>query len=77
MAQELQLIVNGRERKIQVDPPLCLSSVLNALELKADRIAVEQNGRIVRRSAWQDTPVGNGDKLEVVHFVGGGASTLL
>jgi len=33
---------------------------------------VEHNGAIVQRAGWTDTPVASGDRLEVVHFVGGG-----
>jgi thiamine biosynthesis protein ThiS len=42
------------------------------LGIKADRIAVERNGEIARRSEWATTPVQNGDRLEIVQFVGGG-----
>ena len=72
MATELKLIVNGLERVVTVDEPASLAAVLVALELKPDRIAVEHNGRIARRAAWGETPVQAHDKLEIVHFVGGG-----
>jgi sulfur carrier protein len=42
------------------------------MALKGDRIAVEHNGQIVQRARWSDTPIASGDRLEVVHFVGGG-----
>jgi sulfur carrier protein len=42
------------------------------MALKGDRIAVEHNGQIVQRANWAETPVSSGDRLEVVHFVGGG-----
>ena len=41
--------------------------------LKPDRIAVEHNGSIVSRPAWPTTPIADGDKFEIVHFVGGGS----
>jgi sulfur carrier protein len=41
--------------------------------LKGDRVAVELNGEIVPRAHWVETIVEEGDRLEVVHFVGGGA----
>ncbi len=50
-----------------------LGTVVAALELKADRVAVEWNGEIVGRKRWDEVTVASGDKLEVVHFVGGGA----
>jgi thiamine biosynthesis protein ThiS len=40
--------------------------------MKGDRVAVELNREIVPRPAWPSTPLTNGDKLEIVHFVGGG-----
>ena len=39
---------------------------------KADRVAVELNREIVARARWAETPVREGDQLEIVHFVGGG-----
>lgn len=74
MAEELRIIVNGRERHLAEFPePGSLQQVLAALDLKADRIAVEHNGEIAPRAAWPTTPVVSGDRLEVVHFVGGGS----
>ena len=40
--------------------------------MKLDRVAVELNLEIVSRTQWETTTLKNGDKLEVVHFVGGG-----
>lgn len=39
---------------------------------KADRVAVEHNGTILRREDFSATPLADGDRLEVVRFVGGG-----
>jgi thiamine biosynthesis protein ThiS len=44
--------------------------------MKPDRVAVELNLEIVPRSQWETTALKNGDKLEVVHFVGGGSTDL-
>ena len=71
---DLELVVNGQARVVTVEGPATLGSVLGALQLKADRIAVEHNGRIARRSAWGETAVQAGDKLDIVHFVGGGGA---
>jgi sulfur carrier protein len=35
-------------------------------------VAVEHNGKIVPRTEWTETPLSDGDRLEIVHFVGGG-----
>jgi len=72
MRSDLELTVNGQLRGVAVEEPATLAAVLAALELKADRIAVEHNGRIAPRTAWGTTPVATMDKLEIVHFVGGG-----
>jgi thiamine biosynthesis protein ThiS len=49
-----------------------VDGLIAVLEIKADRIAVERNGEIVRRSEWAATRVLGGDRFEIVHFVGGG-----
>jgi thiamine biosynthesis protein ThiS len=45
--------------------------------MKPDRVAVELNRDLVPRDRWQATRLTDGDKLEIVHFVGGGSSTAL
>ena len=40
--------------------------------MKADRVAVELNRDIVPRDRWAETALNEGDRLEIVHFVGGG-----
>lgn len=49
-----------------------VSSLVEQLGLKSDRLAIELNRDIVPRVRWQETPLQDGDKLEIVHFVGGG-----
>jgi sulfur carrier protein len=69
----LTLVVNGQERAFEkLAPPVTLATVIAAMDLKGDRVAVEHNGMIVQRTGWSETPVTPGDRLEVVHFVGGG-----
>jgi thiamine biosynthesis protein ThiS len=66
----MQIVLNGQSREF---PSLAnLQDLIAALELKGDRIAVEHNGNIVSRTEWPNTPVAEGDRFEVVHFVGGG-----
>ena len=66
-------MLNGQAREVALDPERAtLESLIAALAMKADRIAVERNGEIVRRADWAATPVRSGDRLEIVHFVGGG-----
>ena len=49
-----------------------IADVLARLELTGKRIAVERNGEVVPRSRYADTPVAQGDRLEIVGAVGGG-----
>jgi sulfur carrier protein len=73
MVSTLTVQLNGQARTLEgVSDPSPLDAVIVALELKTDRVAVELNGEIVRRSAWAETAVRGGDRLEIVHFVGGG-----
>ena len=69
----LKLILNGHDRELpELNAGASLTEVVTALGLKADRIAVERNGEIAPRASWGAARVSAGDKLEVVHFVGGG-----
>jgi sulfur carrier protein len=73
MPTPLTIQLNGQLRTLEaLESPSLLSLVISALELKADRIAVEHNGEIVTRTAWPTAKIATGDRLEIVHFVGGG-----
>jgi sulfur carrier protein len=62
--------LNGEQREIPEG--LTLADLLEWLKLPADRVAVERNLEIVPRERWRATRMEAGDRLEVVHFVGGG-----
>ena len=62
--------LNGESREVPED--LTLAALLDWLKLPADRVAVERNREIVARNRWSETRIQAGDRLEVVHFVGGG-----
>jgi len=66
----MQLIINGQPQTVQEN--LSLSELIAQLNMKAERVAVERNGVIVPRNDWPQTALQNGDRLEIVHFVGGG-----
>jgi sulfur carrier protein len=73
MFAALTIQLNGQHRTFsELTSPADLASVVTSLGLKADRIAVEHNGEIVSRAAWAQAQVAEGDRLEIVHFVGGG-----
>lgn len=66
----MKLQINGEDRDFPA--PLSLLALLEQLGMKADRVAVELNRSIVPREQWANTTLGEGDRLEIVHFVGGG-----
>jgi sulfur carrier protein len=69
----LVLNVNGQTRTfVELTSPVRLAEVVEQMKLKADHVAVELNGEIAPRARWSEVPVSSGDRLEVVHFVGGG-----
>jgi thiamine biosynthesis protein ThiS len=66
----MKLQINGDERDFTA--PLTLSGLVEQLGMKQDRVAVELNRDIVPRDRWLQTTLSDGDRLEIVHFVGGG-----
>lgn len=69
----MNLLINGHPREFpNLSSGATVQDLLTALALKADRVAVEHNGSIVSRNSWTATPISDGDKFEIVHFVGGG-----
>jgi sulfur carrier protein len=69
----LTLTLNGQRRAFDnLSETANLEELIGALGLKGDRVAVEHNGEIVARSGWSETALREEDRLEVVHFVGGG-----
>jgi sulfur carrier protein len=68
---EMKLIINGQERSFA---PITLSLLVEQLGVKQDRVAVELNLNIVPREQWAKTNLVEGDRLEIVHFVGGGVA---
>ena len=70
----MQLVLNGQSREFsQLLSGAHLQDLIVELGLKGDRIAIEHNGDIVPRAEWANTGVSEGDRLEIVHFVGGGS----
>lgn len=66
----ITIIINGEPRELAED--LDLESLIEHLSLPHKLIAVELNNNVISRSEWAAVKVNDGDKLEVVHFVGGG-----
>ena len=68
----MQVMINGVDRTVKA--PLTLAALLEQLGLKLDRVAVEYNKSIIPRPQWAETTLAEGDRLEIVQFVGGGVS---
>ena len=67
----MTITLNGESKEITAGASLV--DVLNLLELKPERLAIELNRKIIRRANWDSTTLHEGDKIEIVHFVGGGS----
>ena len=68
----MQIQVNGERHELR-DESL-LSDLLKELSLALERVAVELNSQVVRRKEWPNTILRDGDRVEIVHFVGGGGN---
>ena len=69
-ASDLRIIVNGEDREIPEGTTL--SQLIQSLGLMPERVAIELNRAVVRRADWERIVLREGDRLEIVHFVGGG-----
>ena len=69
----MNLIINGDERTFS--SPLTLARLVEELGMKPDRVAIELNRNLVPRQQWPETSLSEGDRLEIVHFVGGGSTS--
>ena len=66
----MTIFINGEAREL--DGVSTLAGLLDALDLPKQRVAIELNKHVIRKQDWDSTTVANNDKIEVVHFVGGG-----
>ena len=67
----MRVFINGESKEISGTPSL--AELIDQLDLPAARIAIELNRDVVRRSDWSSTMLQDGDRIEIVHFVGGGS----
>jgi sulfur carrier protein len=73
----MKLSINGQDREFsELDREPRLALLVELLKMKSDRIAIERNGNIMPRSTWADVTLKDGDRLELVQFVGGGMDSL-
>lgn len=66
----MQVQINGEVREVADE--LKLSDLVTELSLAPERVAIELNKQVVRRNQWPTTALADGDRIEIVHFVGGG-----
>ena len=66
----MQITINGEKR--QLESELSLRELLEKFDLPRERVAVELNRQVVRKKDWQNIRINDFDKIEVIHFVGGG-----
>lgn len=66
----MKLTINGEAKD---SAATTLAALIESLGMKPDRVAIELNREIVPRGQWAETKLADGDRLEIVHFVGGGA----
>ena len=68
---EIAIVINGEPRRIAAGSSI--AEMLMRIGFNPKKVAVERNREIVPRSTLGDVPLAEGDVLEIVHFVGGGA----
>ena len=71
MADTIRVELNGKEREVRAG--LTVSDLLAVLDLEPGLVVVERNREILARARYHEVAVREGDRLELVHFVGGGA----
>ena len=70
----MQIIVNGESQ--ERDYPLTVTSLLKSLDLRSEQVAVEVNLKILDRSDFATWKLEEGDKIEILSFIGGGSPQL-
>ena len=66
----IKILLNGETREVAKE--ISLDQLLDFFFLPKQRVAIEINNSVVCRADWPETVIREGDKIEVVHFVGGG-----
>ena len=62
--------LNGKQ--FQINAGIYLNELLNDLKIKINKVAIEVNGVIIEKSMYQKLKLNKNDKVEIVHFIGGG-----
>lgn len=67
--------LNGEAREVKEN--ISLPELVASLSLKPEQVAIELNHMVVRRAQWESTLLHEADKVEIVHFVGGGCEAAI
>ena len=67
---KIKITVNGKQ--MQVIPKYSLNSLITKLKMPLNKIAIELNKKIIDKKKISKIFLQNGDKIEIVHFIGGG-----
>ena len=70
MDAQISIVVNGERHESAAG--VTVVELLAALKLNSGRVAIERNLEILPRASWAETIVAEGDRFEIVQFVGGG-----
>ena len=66
------MVITLNGDRFEIEEPLSVTALLARLEIDPRRVAVEHNLAIVKRHRFPEVLVGEGDRVEIVNFVGGG-----
>ena len=67
---KIKITVNGKQ--MQIIPKFSLSSLILKLKIPLNKIAIELNGKIINKKKISRIQLKKNDKIEIVHFIGGG-----
>ena len=67
---KIKITVNGKQ--MQIIPELTLKSLITKLKMPLNKIAIELNKKIIDKNRISKSRLKKGDKIEIVHFIGGG-----
>tara|TARA_B100001971_G_scaffold76240_1_gene70270 strand:- start:614 stop:832 length:219 start_codon:yes stop_codon:yes gene_type:complete len=67
---KIKIIVNGKQ--LRVDLKFSIKNLINKLKMPLNRVSIELNREIINKKHINKIFLKNGDKIEIVHFIGGG-----
>ena len=68
--KKIKIILNGKSRSLQ--KTISLHDLMSSLKLPIDKVAIELNKEIINKRTIKNLYLKNKDKIEIVHFIGGG-----